>query len=272
MDVLKALFLGFLQGATEFLPISSSGHLVLVPWWFGWGAPPLLFDVTVHMGTLVAVLMYFWRDWLALFRAGLGALRSRSLLQDPDARLLGLIVLGTVPAALAGALLESVFEQAFASPPTVSLFLLLTAAVLVWSERVYTAQRTFQTLRWQDALMVGAAQALAIFPGISRSGSTIAMGMARGLSRPQAARFSFLLATPIILGAGAKQALDVLSGAEGLTRDAVAPLAVGFLAAAATGFVCIWFLMRLLQRWRLYVFAAYCAAFGTLSLLVALFF
>jgi len=265
--VLKALFLGFLQGATEFLPISSSGHLVLVPWWLGWGAPPLLFDVTVHMGTLVAVLMYFWRDWLALFRAGLGALRNRSFLQDPEARLLWLIVLGTLPAALAGALLESVFEQAFASPLTVSLFLLVTAGLLVWSERVYTAERTLRELAWRDALAVGLAQAFAIFPGISRSGSTIAMGMARGLSRPQAARFSFLLATPIILGAGAKQTLDVLSGAETLARADMTPLAVGFVAAAGTGFVCIWFLMRLLQRWRLYGFAAYCAALGTLSLL-----
>ena len=267
MDVLKALFLGFLQGATEFLPISSSGHLVLVPWWFGWDAPPLVFDVTVHMGTLVAVLMYFWRDWLALFRAGLGALRSRSFFQDPDARLLLLIGVGTVPAALAGALLESVFECAFASPAVVSLFLLVTAGVLVWSERVYKADRPLRELTLRDALAVGLAQAFAIFPGISRSGSTMAMGIARGLSRPNAARFSFLLATPIILGAGAKQTLDVLRGAETVARADIAPLVAGFLAAAGTGFVCIWFLMRLLQRWRLYVFAAYCAALGTLSLL-----
>ncbi len=267
VDVLKALFLGLLQGATEFLPVSSSGHLVLVPWWLGWDAPPLLFDVTVHLGTLVAVLMYFWRDWLTLFRAGLGALRNRSLFQDPDARLLWLIVVGTVPAALVGALAESVFERAFASPPIVAIFLLVTAALLVWSERMYTANRPLRALTFRDALVIGGAQAFAVFPGISRSGSTIAMGMARGLSRPNSARFSFLLATPIILGAGAKQVLDVLSGAEVITRADVAPLVVGFLAAAAMGFVCIWFLMRLLQRWRLYGFAAYCAALGTLSLL-----
>ncbi len=267
LDVLKALFLGFLQGATEFLPISSSGHLVLVPWWFGWEAPSLLFDVTVHMGTLVAVLMYFWRDWLALFRAGLGALRNRTWLQDPDARLLWLIGVGTVPAAVAGALLESVFERAFASPAVVSLFLLVTAGLLIWSEHVYTADRTLHALTWRDSLAVGLAQAFAIFPGISRSGSTMAMGIARGLSRPNAARFSFLLATPIIFGAGAKQTLDVLSGTETLARGEIAPLVVGFLAAAGTGFACIWFLMHLLQRWRLYVFAVYCAALGTLSLL-----
>ena len=272
MDVLKALFLGFLQGATEFLPISSSAHLVLVPWWLGWEAPPLLFDVTVHMGTLVAVLMYFWRDWLALFRAGLGALRNRSFFQDPDARLLWFLVVGTLPAALAGALLESVFERAFASPPVVALFLLVTAGILVWSERAYTAERPLRELTLRDALAVGTAQAFAIFPGISRSGSTMAMGMARGLSRPNAARFSFLLATPIILGAGVKQALDVLSGAEAITHAELAPLAVGFSAAAVTGFVCIWFLMRLLQRRRLYVFAAYCAALGTLTLLSAFLF
>ncbi len=270
MDLLRALVLGIVQGATEFLPISSSGHLVLVPWWLGWDEPPLTFDVVLHLGTLVAVLIYFWRDWLTLLRAGLRALRNRTF-QDPDARLLLLLIVGTIPAALAGALLEGLFESAFSDPPLVAGFLLVTALVLVLSERVYTADRTLDDLTTRDALIIGLAQACAIFPGISRSGSTIATGIWRRLPRAVSARFSFLLSTPIIAGAGAKQGLDLLTGNLTIGQDMVTPLIAGFCAAAVVGFVCIWFLLRLLQRRRLVGFAVYCAAFGTLSLLVALF-
>ncbi|MCD4684384.1 MAG: undecaprenyl-diphosphate phosphatase [Anaerolineae bacterium] len=272
LDLLKALILGILQGATEFLPISSSGHLVLVPWWLGWDKPPLVFDVVVHLGTLVAVLMYFWRDWLTLLQAGFRVLQKRTLSDlEPDARLLLLLVVGTLPAAVIGVLLEAVFEAAFAEPRAAAAFLLLTAALLVFSERRYTAHRTLHDLTPVDALIVGVTQAFAIFPGISRSGSTIAAGITRGLSRPLAARFSFLLATPIIMGAGAKQVLDVLIGDVTVGRDLVGALGVGFVAAAVVGYASIWFLMRLIQARRLYGFAAYCAVFGTVSLLVALF-
>lgn len=271
MDLLKALILGILQGATEFLPISSSGHLVLVPWWLGWDESPLVFDVVVHLGTLVAVLVYFWRDWLTLLRAGFRVLQNRTLSDlDPDARLLLLLAVGTIPAAVIGALLDDVFEAAFGEPRAVAAFLLLTAALLVFSERRYAAHRTLHDLTPADALIIGAAQAFAIFPGISRSGSTIAAGMTRGLSRPLAARFSFLLATPIILGAGAKQAFDVLTGDVTVGSDLVGALVVGFVAAAVVGYASIWFLMRLVQTRRLYGFAAYCAVFGAVSLLVAL--
>lgn len=270
LDLLEALILGIVQGATEFLPVSSSGHLVLVPWWFGFDKPPLLFDVVVHMGTLMAVLVYFWRDWLTLLQAGLNALRNRTF-QDPDARLLLLIIIGTIPAALAGVLLENVFEAAFAEPRAAALFLLVTAGLLTLSERSYAADRDLPEINSFDALAIGIAQAFAILPGISRSGSTIATGIMRGFPRPVAARFSFLLATPIIMGAGAKQVLDVLSGDVTVASDLVGPLIGGFFAAAGVGILSIWFLMRLLQSRRLYGFAVYCAAFGTLSLLVALF-
>jgi undecaprenyl-diphosphatase len=270
LDLLRALVLGILQGATEFLPISSSGHLVLVPWWLGWDEPPLVFDVVLHMGTLVAVLVYFWRDWLTLLRAGLRALQHRTF-QDPDARLLLLLIVGTIPAALAGVLLEGLFESAFSDPPLVAGFLLVTALLLFLCERAYTADRTLTDLTSRDALIIGLAQAFAIFPGISRSGSTIAAGIWRGLPRGVSARFSFLLGTPIIAGAGAKQVLDLLTGSLTIEQDMAGPMIVGFLAAAVVGFGCIWFLLRLLQRRRLIGFAVYCAAFGALSLLVALF-
>lgn len=270
MDLLQAIFLGILQGATEFLPISSSGHLVLVPWWLGWDKAPLVFDVMLHLGTLVAVLVYFWRDWLTVLRAGWTALRTRSL-HDPDARLLLYLVLGTIPAALAGLLLEDFFASVFEEPAAASLFLLVTAALLTASERAYTNPQPLGSITARDSLAIGLAQAFAILPGISRSGSTIATGMWRGLSRPAAARFSFLLAAPIIFGAGLKQVLDVLLGNESIAQDMVTPMIAGFLAALVVGYLCIWFLLRLVQRRRLYGFALYCAVFGTLSLLVALF-
>jgi len=273
LDLIKALVLGILQGATEFLPVSSSGHLVLVPWWLGWDDPPLVFDVVVHLGTLVAVLDDFWRDWLTLLRAGWTALKTRSTQTDPpqelDARLLLLLIAASIPAALAGLLLESSFES-ISTPPVVAALLLVTAALLVFSERHVTSNRTLDSLRLRDALTIGAAQALAILPGVSRSGSTISAGIVQGLPRTSAARFSFLLATPIILGAGGKQALDLILGNEPLADGMALALLVGFLSAAIVGYACISFLMRLLQRRRLYGLAIYCAVFGTLSLLVAL--
>lgn len=270
MSLWQALVLGILQGATEFLPISSSGHLILVPWWFNLTKPPLVFDVVVHLGTLMAVLSYFWRDWHKLLRAGFHALRHRTA-SEPETRLLWLIVLGTLPAALAGILLQGLFETTLSDPPLVASFLIVTAFVLVFSEQAHNSGRTLTDLRVNDALVVGSAQALAIFPGLSRSGSTIAAGLVRGMSRPTAARFSFLLSAPIILGAGAKQGYDLLVGGEHISQGMIVPLVVGFLAALVVGYLCIWGLLRLLQQRRLYGFAAYCAMFGTLSLLVALF-
>ncbi|HVO70612.1 MAG TPA: undecaprenyl-diphosphatase UppP [Aggregatilineaceae bacterium] len=269
MDLLRAILLGILQGATEFLPISSSGHLVLVPWWLGWDEPPVVFDVVLHLGTLMAVLVYFWRDWLTLLQAGIRALRTRTT-QDPEARLLLLLIVGTIPAALAGALLEGFFESTFSDPPLVAVFLLVTAVVLIFSERHHSADRPLSDMNTRDALTIGLAQAIAIFPGISRSGSTIAAGLWEDLSRPEAARFSFLLAAPVILGAGVKKGLDIVTGSLTIGHDMVTPMVAGFVAAAVVGFLAIWFFMRLVQRQRLYGFAVYCAAFGTLSLLVAL--
>lgn len=290
MNLIQAFFLGILQGATEFLPVSSSGHLVLVPWLLGWPAPGLAFDALVHWGTALAIVVYFWRDWVALVRA---ALRSLLVLVRPrvrraqadesvsepqaatlpsteqaEARLAWLIILGTVPAALVGWLLEDLFEGMFARPVAAAAFLLVTAALLTASERFGRRERGLDTLTWRDALLVGLAQALAILPGLSRSGATIAAGLARGLKREQAARFSFLLATPIILGAGLLKLVD-LAQVGGLAAQ-VPVLVAGFLAAGLVGFGCIHFLLRYLQRRRLYPFAIYCAAAGLACLLVAL--
>jgi len=296
VNLIQALFLGILQGATEFLPVSSSGHLVLVPWLLGWPAPGLAFDALVHWGTALAIVVYFWRDWVALVRA---ALRSLLVLVRPrvrraqadesvsepqavpirkscasvlwaqaEARLAWLILLGTLPGVLAGWLLEGLFEGLFARPVAAAAFLLVTAALLTASERFSRRERGLDTLTWRDALLVGLAQALAILPGLSRSGATIAAGLARGLKREQAARFSFLLATPIILGAGLLK-LGELAQVGGLAAQAPA-LVAGFLAAGLVGLGCIYFLLRYLQHRRLYPFAVYCAVAGLACLLVAL--
>jgi undecaprenyl-diphosphatase len=245
LDLLKALVLGILQGATEFLPISSAGH---------------------H----VAVLLSFWRDWLTLLRAGWTALQTR-FTQDPDARLLLLILVGTVPAAVAGMMLENLFEAAFSDPPLVAFFLLVTAFLLVICERYPSGTRPSDGFGPRDVRFVGIAPAFAILPGISCSGSTMAAGIDRGLPRAAAACFSLLLAMPTILGAGAKQALDVLTGSTTIEHNRAAPLIVGGEAAAVVGFVCIRFLMRLLQQRRSGGFVINDAGCGTLSLLVALF-
>lgn len=266
MNLPQAFLLGLLQGATEFLPVSSSGHLVLVPWLLGWSEPGLAFDAVVHWGTALAIVAYFWRDWVTLAEAVSRSLQTRCF-DDPHARLCWLIALGTVPAALAGYLLESFFEDMFARPAAAAVFLLVTAVLLSGTERWSRRERDLNELGWGDAAAIGLAQALAILPGISRSGATIAGGLMRGLRREAAARFSFLLATPIVLGAGLYKLVDL--GRAGSLASQAAVLALGFGAAAVTGFACIHFLLRYVQRYRLYPFAVYCALVGAACLLVA---
>jgi len=267
MNIVQALVLGIVQGATEFVPISSSGHLVLVPWLLDWPEPGLAFDTIVHWGTLVAVLAVFWRDLVALATAWARSFVERSL-DQPEARLAWLIVVGTLPAALMGFLGEDFFESLFRSPGRVAALLLVTGAILALSERLGKRQRSMGDLGWLDSALIGLAQGLAIAPGISRSGATIALGLLRGVKRAAAARYSFLLATPIIFGAGLLQLVGLFQ-AEAVGVQ-LPPLIVGFLAAAISGYLCIRFLLSYLQRGRLYVFAAYCWLAGIVSLSVFL--
>lgn len=261
MDAFRAVLLGVLQGLTEFIPVSSSGHLVVVPALLGWPEPGLAFDTILHLGTLLAVLVYFRDDWLRLVRAGLGSLGRRRI-ETPDEWQAWLVVLGCVPAALAGLLLEEWFAGVFGSPVAVGYFLLVTAALLVAGEAIGRRERDLTKLRLPDALAIGLAQAVAILPGVSRAGATISAGLLLGLDRSAAARFSFLLAAPIILGAGLTQLPDALrEHASGLGE-----LALGFGAAAVTGYLCIGFLLRYLRRGSLYPFAVYCALIGVVTI------
>lgn len=266
LNIFQALILGALQGVTEFLPISSSAHLVLVPWLLQWDSPGLLFDTMVHWGTLLAVVIFFWKDLLRLAAAVVRSLFQRSL-ADPDARLGWGIVIGTIPAAVLGYLFEGQFEALFLNFRAVSGFLLVTALLLFLSERWGHQQRELRRVNLMDALWIGLAQALAIAPGISRSGATIAAGLSRGLQREAAARFSFLLAVPAILGAGLLQIVQVVMIGE--VDPEVWPVVIGFLASAITGYLCIRFLLHYLQRGRLYGFAAYCALAGLSGLVLS---
>ncbi|MBI5652147.1 MAG: undecaprenyl-diphosphatase UppP [Chloroflexi bacterium] len=265
MDIFQAIILGIVQGLTEFAPVSSSAHLVLTPYFLGWQKPGLAFDTTLHLGTLAAVVIYFWRDVIALARAFSASLIERRIAGDSMRALAWLVILGTLPAVIAGLLLESFFESLFQQPGWVGFFLLITGTLLFATERVPRSARALETITWRDALAIGIAQAIAILPGISRSGSTIAMGMTRGLERAASARFSFLLSMPIILGAGVLQLLKLRATT---LNDLALPLVVGFIAAGISGYLVIRFLMRYLKNRTLDAFAIYCWILGALTLIV----
>ena len=266
MTAWHALLLGLLQGATEFLPVSSSGHLVLVPWLLGWQPPGVFFDAVLHLGTLVAVLLYFRRDLLALAGAWLRTLRRRRV-ETGSERLAWLLVLATIPAALAGVLLEDWFGAMFSSPLLVSVLLLVTGVLLFFAERLGCGRRRAEEAGVADALVVGIAQALAIAPGISRSGATMSGGLLRGLTRPEAARFSFLLAIPVVAAAG------LLSLAKTVADSGVSEIVLALLGAAAAavaGLAAIHWLLRYVRAHSLYLFSYYCWLFGGACLLLAL--
>jgi len=264
MGLLEALVLGIVQGATEFLPVSSSGHLVIVPAALGWDSPSLVFDTTVHLATLLAVVAVFWHDFIELLVAWWQGLRQGRPLGTPAARLAWWVILGTVPAALAGVFLESTFESLFASPRTAGVFLLLTAVLLVLAELFSRCRHELTGMGWLDSLIIGIGQAAAIAPGLSRSGTTISCAMYRGFTRPAATRFSFILSAPIIAGAGISQLIKLAGGGD-LSAEAPA-LMVGFLAAAVCGYVAIRLLLSYVQQRSFYPFAIYCAVVGALAL------
>ena len=265
MTTLQAFILGLVQGLTEFLPVSSSGHLVLVPWWLGWDNPSLAFDTLLHWGTLLAVVIFFWRDWWEMLMALVHKVQGKPT--EGKDHLLFAILIGTIPAALLGFLFQDFFESLFGQPAAVAVFMIITGLLLVFAERwtkTHQQGRSMEKLSYWDALLVGVGQALAIAPGISRSGSTIAAGLMRGLDRPTAAKFSFLLGTPIIFGAGLlklKDLVDMGTGDMGMT-----PLIVGFLTAFIAGILAIRYLLKYLQHHTLYIFAYYVWAVALLSL------
>lgn len=264
MGLFEALILGIVQGVTEFLPISSSGHLVLLPAALGWSSPSLVFDATVHLATLVAVVAVFWHDIIRLIVAWWQGLLRGQPLEKVESRLAWWIILGTVPGVLTGLLLEKPIEFLFTSPRAAGAFLLLTALLLVLAEILGRRRRDITGITWLDSLLIGIGQAVAIAPGISRSGATISVGMYCGLTRESAARFSFILAVPIIAGAWLMQMVKLVGHG---SLSAEAPLLlVGFVAAAVCGYASIRLLLAYLRKRPLYPFSVYCVVVGILAL------
>ena len=257
--VFQALVMGIVQGLTEFLPVSSSGHLVVVPYLFGWRDPflnSLAFSVMLHLGTLVALLAYFREDWARLIPAGLAALRDRSFRGDADRRLAWLLVASTIPAALVGLLFNDLIEDQFRQIGLVAVMLVVGGVILFVADRVGRRSRAIADVTFPVAIGIGAAQALALIPGISRSGISISAGRLAGLDREAAARFAFLMATPITAGAGLFEARKLVTGESGVDI-AVGPMAVGMVAALLSGLAAIHFMLRYLRTRSLDVFVWY---------------
>ena len=284
MLILKAILLGVVQGLTEFIPISSSAHLVIIPWLFQWDDPALeslTFDVALHLGTLVALLAFFARDWARIVRSGVSSIVERKIGGDTDRRLAWFLVLATVPGGVIGLLFEKKIDHWFhpvdgpiqsSSMIAMALIIALLGAFLFLAEKLAAHSRRMNQITLKDSLLIGLAQALAIVPGVSRSGSTITAGLALGLERETAARFSFLLSAPIIAGAGAKSLYNIYKGMKSglISGSDFSLFAFGFVAAAVSGYFCIKFLLRFLQNHRTNVFVYYRWALAIVVLAVAL--
>ena len=265
MDVvLQAALVGLLQGLTEFIPVSSSAHLELAPWLFGWEEDRLIgslaFDVFLHLGTLLALLAVFGRDWLRYLGALVASIRERRIGADTDRRIAWLLVLATIPAAAIGFALEDLIESSFhggddGSRLAIAAFLVVGALALYAADRLGRRRRDLGEVTLPAALTIGVSQALALLPGISRSGATISAGLALGLTREAAARFSFLLATPITLGAGLYGSRRLLDEAH--TGTEWLAIGVGFAAAAVSGMLAIGFLLAWLRSRSVAVFSLY---------------
>ena len=251
MTVFQAFVLGILQGLAEFLPISSSAHLALAPWAFGWEDPGLSFDVALHIGTLVALLWYFRAEWVKLARAAVAVVGRGGRAETVEERRVVYLILATIPGAIAGLLLEKKAEHAFRAPLLIAAALAIMG-VLLWAvDRHAPNDRPLSTMRWQDALLIGIAQILALVPGVSRSGSTITAGRALRFTREDAAVFSFVLSMPLIAGAGLLKLPHLLH--EGVT----APLVVGVVTAALSSWFSIAVVLRYVRSHSYGVFAAY---------------
>ena len=267
MNIIQAIFLGIIQGITEFLPISSSAHLVIFPYLLGWRIPAdqnFSFDVLVQLGTLLSLIIYFRRDLWQIILAVLQGIKDKTPFKNKNSQLGWLVLLATIPAGLAGILLKSKVEAAFGSPALTAFFLFGTAFLLVIAEVIDKRSRSLSELTWKNALVVGLFQAVSIFPGISRSGSCIAGGMVQNYQRKDAARFSFLLAIPIMLAAGLLGVVDLLK-----VKDLVQflpMLAAGFIASALVGYFVIHWMLNYLNKHSLFVFAVYCIILGVLML------
>ncbi|MBA4336947.1 undecaprenyl-diphosphatase UppP [bacterium] len=271
MNIFEALFLGILQGITEFLPISSSGHLVIGESLLGLEVESLKsFDVVVHLGTFAAIIIYFWKDVVGLFKglfSYIGLMKKSSSNKEYQS-LIAYIIIGTLPAIIIGLSMGDAIDFVFRNTFYVGLWMIIVGEVFLLSEWALKKFKNEEGLNWKKALFIGMAQAVALIPGVSRSGSTIAAGLFQGITREKAARFSFLLALPAILGAGLLTGIKEVKSGE--FNVEFAPLIVGFVSAAVAGFASVYFLMKFLKNHSLNVFAYYLFAMGAVSVIISL--
>ncbi len=266
MNIIHAVLLGILQGLTEFVPVSSTAHLLIGQKLLGIPANDAIFSflILVQLGTILALIVYFWKDLLKLVKAFFA-----KPLSTQENKLGWFIILATLPALVFGYLLKSAVEALFKTPLLeAAIRLLITAFVLVLAEWLGKRNRSLEKMTWLDALFIGFAQVIAIFPGASRSGTTIGAGMLRNLDRPSAARFAFLMSVPVMLAAGGYQSLDLLK-MSGL-GSFLPLLVVGFVSAAIVGWLAVRWLLGYLNKHSLYIFAVYCAVIGAVCLIFAL--
>ena len=262
MTPLQAIALGIIQGLSEFLPISSSGHLALAPWLFGWEDPGLAFDVALHFGTLLAVLWYFRMEWLQLIKATFGIITTGRI-ETPEKRRVIYLIVATIPGAIGGLLLQTRAESAFRSPELIAIALIVMGIVLWLVDKAVDRRRILGEMRWIDSLLIGLSQVIALVPGVSRSGSTITTARGLRFDRESAAEFSFLMSMPIIAGA------VVLEGPKALHEGAITnELMGGVVASAISGWLAISILMRYVSRHSYGIFAFYRVALGIAVLAV----
>ena len=255
MNLFEAFVLGLVQGISEFLPISSSGHLVLIPWIFGWTDPGLAFDVFLHLGTTLALVLYFFGDLWKIFLAGLQSIWERRVGFEMERRIFWWIVLGTLPAVAGGLLAGDWIESHLRSPLLIAFFLAFVGFLIFWVDWYYPAGRSLEEMTSRESFLIGIAQAFALIPGVSRSGSTLAMARRLGFNRYAAARFSFLLSVPIVFGALAFESRKVAGQLGGELSWGY--LAAGFFSSFFAGLLCIHFFLEFLRRASLVIFAWY---------------
>ena len=272
MNIFQAIILGIVQGLTEFLPVSSSAHLALIPYFAGWKIPQVenfTFDVLVHWGTLLAVIIYFWKDIARIvldFVAG--CLKGRPFAES-QSRMGWFILLASIPAGIAGLLLKKWIEAAFTSPTIIGIFLMATAALLLAAEYMGKHTRTLPDMTWKDALWVGFFQMIALLPGISRSGAAITGASVRGFERSEAARFSFLLSIPVMVATGLLQIIDLSHLPALAVIDSLPVVVMGFVVAAVVGYFSIRWMMSFLKNNPLVWFSAYCFLTGAMVLFLS---
>lgn len=269
MPIYQAVVLAVVQGITEFLPISSTGHLILFPWFLRWKDPGLTFDVALHAGTLLAVLAFFWRMWVDMIKAAAGFGDSTKPEVRENRKLFWLLVLGTIPGAIAGALFEKKADTVLRNPVIIGIALIVVALVMLAGEKLTRDTGSLTGVSALDALIVGIAQAFAVIPGVSRSGSTMSLGLFRSMKRETAARFSFLLSAPIIAGAVVLKTYQVHK-AGGLPADMRMPFLAGVIVSALVGFFVIGWLIRFLETRTFKPFVIYRIALGVIVLALGL--